>query len=223
MRLRNIPGAKDAILECDWVIDEPEKFKGEWASVFGEKRPLFLEVGMGKGRFLMDMARLHPERNYVGIEMYDSVLLRALQKREELEEAGEKFSNLVFIRVDARLLPEIFEKDEVDGIYLNFSDPWPPNRQRKRRLTWRAYLEVYDEILRQQGDLCFKTDNQRFFEWSLQEICQFGWLIQNISLDLHNSDFEGNVMTEYEEKFSAEGYRIYRLEARRRLPEFLKK
>ena len=223
MRLRNIPGAKDAILECDWVIDEPEKFKGEWSSVFGEKRPLFLEVGMGKGRFLMDMARLHPERNYVGIEMYDSVLLRALQKREELEEAGEKFSNLVFIRVDARLLPEIFEKDEVDGIYLNFSDPWPPNRQRKRRLTWRAYLEVYDEILRQQGDLCFKTDNQRFFEWSLQEICQFGWLIQNISLDLHNSDFEGNVMTEYEEKFSAEGYRIYRLEARRRLPEFLKK
>ena len=223
MRLRNIPGAKDAILECDWVIDEPERFKGKWESVFGEKRPLFLEVGMGKGRFLMDMARLHPERNYVGIEMYDSVLLRALQKREELEEAGEKFSNLVFIRVDARLLPEIFEKDEVDGIYLNFSDPWPPNRQRKRRLTWRAYLEVYDEILRQQGDLCFKTDNQRFFEWSLQEICQFGWLIQNISLDLHNSDFEGNVMTEYEEKFSAEGYRIYRLEARRRLPEFLKK
>ena len=223
MRLRNIPGAKDAILECDWVIDEPERFKGKWESVFGEKRPLFLEVGMGKGRFLMDMARLHPERNFVGIEMYDSVLLRALQKREELEEAGEKFSNLVFIRVDARLLPEIFEKDEVDGIYLNFSDPWPPNRQRKRRLTWRAYLEVYDEILRQQGDLCFKTDNQRFFEWSLQEICQFGWLIQNISLDLHNSDFEGNVMTEYEEKFSAEGYRIYRLEARRRLPEFLKK
>ena len=144
MRLRNIPGAKDAILECDWVIDEPEKFKGEWASVFGEKRPLFLEVGMGKGRFLMDMARLHPERNYVGIEMYDSVLLRALQKREELEEAGEKFSNLVFIRVDARLLPEIFEKDEVDGIYLNFSDPWPKARHAKRRLTSREFLKRYE-------------------------------------------------------------------------------
>ena len=129
MRLRNIPGAKDAILECDWVIDEPERFKGKWESVFGEKRPLFLEVGMGKGRFLMDMARLHPERNFIGIEMYDSVLLRALQKREELEEQGESFSNLVFIRVDARLLPEIFEKDEVDGIYLNFSDPWPKARQ----------------------------------------------------------------------------------------------
>ena len=118
---------------------------------------------------------------------------------------------------------EVFAPAEVDRIYLNFSDPWPPNRQRKRRLTWRAYLEVYDEILRQQGDLCFKTDNQRFFEWSLQEICQFGWLLQNISLDLHNSDFEGNVMTEYEEKFSSEGSRIYRVEARRRLPEFLRK
>ena len=109
MRLRNIPGAKDAILECDWVIDEPEKFKGEWASVFGGRRDrFFLRLVWENGRFLMDMARLHPERNYVGIEMYDSVLLRALQKREELEEAGEKFSNLVFIRVDARLLPEIF-------------------------------------------------------------------------------------------------------------------
>ena len=133
---------------------------------------------------------------------------------------AEQHPDVNFIAAELR---EVFAPGEVDRIYLNFSDPWPPNRQRKRRLTWRAYLEVYDEILRQQGDLCFKTDNQRFFEWSLQEICQFGWLIQNISLDLHNSDFEGNVMTEYEEKFSAEGYRIYRLEARRRLPEFLKK
>ena len=115
MRLRNIPGAKDAILECDWVIDEPERFKGKWASVFGEKRPLFLEVGMGKGRFLMDMARLHPERNFVGIEMYDSVLLRALQKREELEEAGEKFSNLVFIRVDARLCRRFLRRMRLTG------------------------------------------------------------------------------------------------------------
>ena len=167
---------------------------------------------MGKGRFLMDMAVLHPEINYVGIEMYDSVLLRAVQKREKLE---TEIKNLFFIRMDARQLPEVFAEGEVDRIYLNFSDPWPPNRQRKRRLTWRAYLEVYDEILRQQGDLCFKTDNQRFFEWSLQEICQFGWLLQNISLDLHNSDFEGNVMTEYEEKFSSVGnpickYIIYR-------------
>ena len=220
MRLRNIRGSKDVIASCPFVVQEPESCRGRWAEIFGNENPIHIEVGMGKGRFLMDMAVLHPEINYVGIEMYDSVLLRAVQKREKLE---TEIKNLFFIRMDARQLPEVFAEGEVDRIYLNFSDPWPPNRQRKRRLTWRAYLEVYDEILRQQGDLCFKTDNQRFFEWSLQEICQFGWLIQNISLDLHNSDFEGNVMTEYEEKFSAEGYRIYRLEARRRLPEFLKK
>ena len=217
MRLRNIPGAKDAILECDWVIDEPEKFKGEWASVFGEKRPLFLEVGMGKGRFLMDMARLHPERNYVGIEMYDSVLLRALQKREELEEAGEKFSNLVFIRVDARLLPEIFEKDEVDGIYLNFSDPWPKDRHAKRRLTSRQFFARYDEVLAPEGRLEFKTDNQDLFTFSLEEIPEAGWHLDASTRDLHHDPVlnEGNIMTEYEEKFSSLGNPICKLIASR--------
>lgn len=213
MRLRNIPGAKDAILECDWVIDEPEKFKGEWSSVFGEKRPLFLEVGMGKGRFLMDMARLHPERNYVGIEMYDSVLLRALQKREELEEAGEKFSNLVFIRVDARLLPEIFEKDEVDGIYLNFSDPWPKARHAKRRLTSREFLARYDEILKPEGRVEFKTDNKDLFLFSLEEVEETKWRLLAHTFDLHHDEKmnAGNVMTEYEEKFSSMGNPIYKM------------
>ena len=217
MRLRNIPGAKDAILECDWVIDEPEKFKGKWASVFGEKRPLFLEVGMGKGRFLMDMARLHPERNFVGIEMYDSVLLRALQKREELEEAGEKFSNLVFIRVDARLLPEIFEKDEVDGIYLNFSDPWPKDRHAKRRLTSRQFFARYDEVLAPEGHLEFKTDNQDLFTFSLEEIPEAGWHLDASTRDLHHDPVlnEGNIMTEYEEKFSSLGNPICKLIASR--------
>ena len=204
--------------ESEFVVHEPETMRGKWREAFGNDHPVYVEIGMGKGRFLMDMARLYPEINFIGIEKYSSVLLRAVQKLEE-----EELPNVRLIRMDAEDLENVFAQGELDRIYLNFSDPWPPNRQRKRRLTWRAYLEVYDEILRQQGDLCFKTDNQRFFEWSLQEICQFGWLIQNISLDLHNSDFEGNVMTEYEEKFSAEGYRIYRLEARRRLPEFLKK
>lgn len=217
MRLRNIPGAKDAILECDWVIDEPERFKGKWESVFGEKRPLFLEVGMGKGRFLMDMARLHPERNFVGIEMYDSVLLRALQKREELEEAGEKFSNLVFIRVDARLLPEIFEKDEVDGIYLNFSDPWPKDRHAKRRLPSKEFLALYDKFLKKDGWLEFKTDNKDLFDFALSQIPLAGWKQKAVTYDLHHDPVlnAGNVMTEYEEKFSAKGnpickYIIYR-------------
>lgn len=218
MRLRNITGCREMIGESEFVVHEPETMKGKWREAFGNDHPVYVEIGMGKGRFLMDMARLYPEINFIGIEKYSSVLLRAVQKLEE-----EELPNVRLIRMDAEDLENVFAQGELDRIYLNFSDPWPPNRQRKRRLTWRAYLEVYDEILRQQGDLCFKTDNQRFFEWSLQEICQFGWLIQNISLDLHNSDFEGNVMTEYEEKFSAEGYRIYRLEARRRLPEFLKK
>ena len=218
MRLRNIPGAKDAILECDWVIDEPERFKGKWESVFGEKRPLFLEVGMGKGRFLMDMARLHPERNFVGIEMYDSVLLRALQKREELEEAGEKFSNLVFIRVDARLLPEIFEKDEVDGIYLNFSDPWPKDRHARRRLTSHEFLDRYDQFLAADGRLEFKTDNQDLFTFSLEEIeTSDRWHLNASTRDLHHdpSMNEGNIMTEYEEKFSSKGNPICKLIASR--------
>ena len=218
MRLRNITGCREMIGESEFVVHEPEMMKGKWREAFGNDHPVYVEIGMGKGRFLMDMARLYPEINFIGIEKYSSVLLRAVQKLEE-----EELPNVRLIRMDAEDLENVFAQGELDRIYLNFSDPWPPNRQRKRRLTWRAYLEVYDEILRQQGDLCFKTDNQRFFEWSLQEICQFGWLIQNISLDLHNSDFEGNVMTEYEEKFSSEGSRIYRVEARRRLPEFLRK
>ena len=155
MRLRNIPGAQDAILESPYVIQKPEAHKGVWAEVFPKKQPLHIEVGMGKGRFLMDLARLNPDINYVGIEMYDSVLLRALQKREELEEEGTKYENLFFMRVDARLLPEIFEKGEVDKIYLNFSDPWPKARHAKRRLTSREFLERYDQILVPDGTVEF--------------------------------------------------------------------
>ena len=189
-----------------------------WASVFGEKRPLFLEVGMGKGRFLMDMARLHPERNYVGIEMYDSVLLRALQKREELEEAGEKFSNLVFIRVDARLLPEIFEKDEVDGIYLNFSDPWPKARHAKRRLTSREFLKRYEQVLKKEGTVEFKTDNRGLFEFSLEEVKESDWNLEVCTFDLHHDEelVKGNVMTEYEEKFSSMGNPICKMVIRQK-------
>ena len=223
MRLRNIPRAESVLEACKEVVKNPESLCGHWNQEFQNERPLHIEIGMGKGQFLLTLAAENPQINYVGIERYSSVLLRAVEKFQELEAEGKAPANIRFICMDANDLPTVFAPAEVSRIYLNFSDPWPPNRQRKRRLTWRAYLEVYDEILRQQGDLCFKTDNQRFFEWSLQEICQFGWLLQNISLDLHNSDFEGNVMTEYEEKFSSEGSRIYRVEARRRLPEFLRK
>lgn len=217
MRLRNIPGAKDAILESQFVIQKPKEKKGKWETVFPEKQPIHIEVGMGKGRFLMDMAKLHPEINYVGIEMYDSVLLRALQKMEERELAGTLPENLVFLRMDARTLPFVFEKGEVGKIYLNFSDPWPKERHAKRRLTSRQFLERYNQILAADGVVEFKTDNKGLFEFSLEEVEEAGWKLLGHTFDLHHDSEmnEGNVMTEYEEKFSSMGNPIYKLIAGR--------
>lgn len=213
MRLRNIPGAKDAILESPFVIQEPEKNKGKWSSVFPDEQPLHIEVGMGKGRFLMELAALHPDINYVGIEMYDSVLLRALQKMEELTEEGKGLPNLKFMRIDARILPEIFEKGEVSKIYLNFSDPWPKARHAKRRLTSREFLARYDEILKPEGRVEFKTDNKDLFLFSLEEVEETKWRLLAHTFDLHHDEEmnAGNVMTEYEEKFSSMGNSIYKM------------
>ena len=196
----------------------PESLRGRWHTLFGNTNPLHVEIGCGKGRFALGMAKLHPDVNFVAIEREEGALIMATEKAME-----ELPANVRFLSYDAAELREIFAPGEVELIYLNFSDPWPPNRQRKRRLTYRSFLDVYSDILVKKGALYFKTDNQRLFEWSLSEICAYGWLLQNISLDLHHSDFEGNVMTEYEERFSAQGSRIYRLEARRRLPEFMPK
>ena len=217
MRLRNVPGARETIIENQFSIQQPEQMKGKWHEVFQNDHPIHIEVGMGKGRFLMDLARLHPEINYVGIEMYDSVLLRALQKREELEQNGEVYSNLFFMRVDARLLPDIFEKGEVDKIYLNFSDPWPKARHAKRRLTSREFLARYDQILVQDGKVEFKTDNRDLFEFSLEEVKEAGWNLENYTFDLHHNEemVQGNVMTEYEKKFSAKGNPICKMIAGR--------
>ena len=213
MRLRNIPGAQDAILDSPYVVQEPQTKKGHCAEVFEKKQPIHIEVGMGKGRFLMDLARLHPEINYIGIEMYDSVLLRALQKREELEQEGVVYSNLYFMRVDARLLPEIFAQGEVDKIYLNFSDPWPKARHAKRRLTSREFLARYDQILVPDGKVEFKTDNKGLFEFSLEEVKETKWNLDAFTFDLHHNEemVKGNVMTEYEEKFSSMGNPICKM------------
>ncbi len=196
---------------------DPAAWRGRWRTLFGNGNPLHLEIGCGKGRFALEMARRNPAVNFLAIEREEGALVMATEKAVL---AG--LPNLRFLSFDAAALGDIFAEGEVDLIYLNFSDPWPPNRQRKRRLTWRAFLAVYDRILSEDGAVFFKTDNQRLFEWSLGEICQYGWLLQNISLDLHKSDFD-NVMTEYEEKFSSQGSRIYRLEARRRLDKNLLK
>ena len=213
MRLRNIPGAKNAITESPYVVQNPAEHKGSWNEVFPKDQPLHIEVGMGKGRFLMDMAKLHPETNYVGIEMYDSVLLRALQKRERLEEAGEKLANLKFMCVDARLLPEIFEKGEVQKIYLNFSDPWPKDRHARRRLPSKEFLARYDQILVPDGKVEFKTDNRGLFNFAVEQREIAGWNLDGCTFDLHHDENmnEGNVMTEYEEKFSSMGNPIYKM------------
>ena len=219
MRLRNIPGAKEVIENSPYVVHEPQKQKGQWSHVFENNHPIHIEVGMGKGRFLMDMAKIHPEVNYVGIEMYDSVLLRALQKREEYEQNEGTLTNLYFMCIDARLLPEIFEKGEVEKVYLNFSDPWPKARHAKRRLTSRQFLERYDQILIPEGRVEFKTDNRELFEFSLEEVKEAGWTLEASTFDLHHDEelMKGNVMTEYEEKFSSMGNLIHKLIAMHRM------
>lgn len=209
MRLRHIPGSEELIEKSPYVVQDPVEKKGNWSQVFQNTHPIEIEVGMGKGRFIMELAAQNPEINYVGIERYSSVLLKALQKRENL-----KLSNIFFMCVDARNLAEIFEQEEVSRIYLNFSDPWPKDRHARRRLTSPEFMSVYDKILKQDGVVEFKTDNRGLFEYSLESIPEAGWRLKSQTFDLHHSEMaEGNVMTEYEAKFSAEGKPICKLTA----------
>ena len=211
MRLRNVPGARETIIENQFSIQEPEQKKGKWAEVFGNDHPIHIEVGMGKGQFIIEMAKRNPEINYIGIEKYSSVLVRAVEKLEDFEQ-----NNLRLIRMDAENIEEVFDKDEVDRIYLNFSDPWPKDRHAKRRLTSTRYLERYNNILTPEGRVMFKTDNKDLFDFSLEQVEEAGWILENHTYDLHHSEYnEGNVMTEYEEKFSAKGNPICRLVAYR--------
>lgn len=211
MRLRHIPGAEEEILRSPYVIQNPESRKGCWNQVFQNDNPLEIEVGMGKGKFIMELAKAHPEINYIGIERYSSVLLKALQKRAD---ARQELPNIYFICEDARRLAEIFGPGEVSRIYLNFSDPWPKDRHARRRLTSPDFLKVYDQVLKADGTVEFKTDNQDLFSYSLETIPQSGWKIAYETRDLHHSDWaQGNVMTEYETKFSAAGKPICKLSA----------
>lgn len=212
MRLRNKPWADERLGEFpNYAIAQPESQKGKWRELFGNDNPLYIEVGTGKGRFITEMAKAHPTINFIGIEVYKSVIVTAL---DLLIEAA--VPNLKLLSVDAVNLADYFEKGEVDRVYLNFSDPWPKTRHAKRRLTHSSFLEIYESILPDKGEIHFKTDNQGLFESSLLSISDYGMKLTFISLDLHNSAFEGNIMTEYEEKFSKKGNRIYRLEAQYR-------
>ena len=212
MRLRNIPGADEAIADSPHCIQEPMAEKGRWHLIFGNENPIHIEIGMGKGQFIMKLAKEHPNINYIGIERYSSVLLRALQKMEI-----EPLPNIRFLCMDASIITEVFDKEEVAKIYLNFSDPWPKERHAKRRLTSRQFFERYDKILAGNGVVEFKTDNDDLFAFSMEEVAEAGWTLDAHTFDLHHDPVlnEGNVMTEYEEKFSSLGHPIHKLIARR--------
>ena len=199
MRLRNIPGSRETIAASEFVVHEDvmREKKGNWNTVFGNDNPICIEVGMGKGRFITELAGQNPDKNYVGIEKYSSVLLRALY----------------FLRMDAEDLPEVFGKNEVSAIYLNFSDPWPKDRHAKRRLPSREFLARYDQILKPEGKVEFKTDNRGLFDFALEEVKAAGWKLEVCTFDLHHDEelMKGNIMTEYEERFSSQGNPICKM------------
>lgn len=209
MRVRNRPGAAEMLAaHPNFVISDPTLWKGKWNELFENDHPIHIEIGMGKGQFITGMAKAHPEINYIGVEMQVSVVSIALDKLIE-----QPLPNLKLLHVDGSALTEYFAGSEVDQIYLNFSDPWPKKRHEKRRLTYKTFLAVDEQILRPNGEIHFKTDNQGLFEYSLASFSQYGMILKQVWLDLHQSQFEGNIMTEYEEKFSSKGQRIYRVEA----------
>lgn len=208
MRIRKKPWAADELANNRRVIKDAQEKKGQWRQLFGNDNPIHVEIGCGKGGFMAQMAKANPDVNYIGIEQQESVVAVAARR------TGDGLENLFYLWFDAKDLADIFEVGEIKRIYLNFSDPWPKKRTYKRRLTYRGFLESYRDLMGANAELFLKTDNRGLFEFSLNEFCADGWRLSEISLDLHNSEFEGNFMTEYEAKFSEQGMPIYRLEAR---------
>ena len=206
MRLKNIKGASEKILKGKYFINNPSEYKGKWNKLFNNSNPIYIEIGMGKGKFIIKNAIENPNINYIGIEMYDSVILRAVEKTNDLE-----LNNLYLIRMDARLINDIFNK-EIDLIYLNFSDPWPKERHAKRRLTSPIFLERYDSIFKNSKHIIMKTDNKDLFNYSVESLKEYGYNINDISYDLHK-DKNSIITTEYEDKFTNMGIKINYLDA----------
>jgi len=208
MRLRNVKGSRETIAANDWVVKDLPAYKGRWAeTIFNNTSPIHIEIGMGKGQFIMELARLNPDINYIGIEKYSSVLVRALEKMEE-----STLTNIRFIRMEAEEIQDVFAPGEIDQIYLNFSDPWPKDRHAKRRLTSKEFLARYGNIIKKESKIIFKTDNRPLFDFSLEQVEEAGWKLLNHTFDLHNSEYvEGNIMTEYETRFVKEGKPICRM------------
>ncbi|MCD8117889.1 MAG: tRNA (guanosine(46)-N7)-methyltransferase TrmB [Lachnospiraceae bacterium] len=208
MRLKNVPGSREMIAESEYTVSNPEQWKGNWHSLFENNHPIRIEIGTGKGKFIHELAMRHPEVNFIGIEKYSSVLIRAVEKQEQ-----NPLPNLLFVRMDAEYITDVFGENETDRIYLNFSDPWPKDRHAKRRLTSREYLSRYRILLPAGGCIEFKTDNTDLFSFSLEEIALSGWTLLACTHDLHGDEElnRDNIMTEYEEKFSAKGNPICKL------------
>ena len=209
MRQRRKPWADELLASnSQLVIPNPTLYKGEWTSIFGDNRPIYVEIGTGKGQFLSGMASQHPDINFIGIELDKDIIAAAAKKV-----LASECSNILLLHMNAADLRDVFMDHEIAGIYLNFSDPWPKNRHEKRRLTFYTFLEQYKEILKPGGEMVMKTDNREFFEYSLVSFSMFGLKLLEVNLDLHQINDPMNVMTEYEEKFAAKGQVIYRCRA----------
>ncbi|MGP4072946.1 tRNA (guanosine(46)-N7)-methyltransferase TrmB [Piscibacillus sp. B03] len=206
MRLRHKPWAADYIKEHEGLmVLEPFEQKGKWQLLFDSEQPIGLEIGTGKGQFIANMAKQHPEMNFIGIEKAESIIVTAIQKVKDAD-----VSNVHLVHENAEDLRDMFAENEVDTIFLNFSDPWPKVRHEKRRLTYKSFLEQYENVLKDGGKVILKTDNRGLFEYSLTSFSQYGMKLEDVSLDLHTLEDDNNVMTEYEEKFSSKGQPIYR-------------
>lgn len=207
LRLKNVKNASNIIKESGYIVLYPNNYKGKWNELFENQNPIRIEIGMGKGDFIIEMAKQNPNINFIGIEMFDSVIVRAVQKLEDQE-----LNNLKLIRMDATYINDVFYK-EIDTIYLNFSDPWPKKRHSKRRLTSHEFLKKYDLIFKDDKRIIQKTDNIGLFAFSLQSLSTFGYVLDFVTLDLHGDKTEDNVMTEYEKRFVSRGIKICMLKA----------
>jgi tRNA (guanine-N7-)-methyltransferase len=210
MRHRNVKGAYEKLELHPKVIHNPESYKGKWKSLFNNEHPIYIEIGMGKGQFLINHAKLHKDRNYIGFEKFSAVLAKGLEKIDE----EENLDNVYVIREDAENILDFFGEDELDGLYLNFSDPWPKDRHAKRRLTHANFLEKYRMVLKKGSSIILKTDNLKLFEFSVEQMKMMGLDIVELTDDLYNSpSIETNIATEYEDKFVAQGLKINRVHA----------
>lgn len=210
MRLRKKPWVKDEIVKFDQLIENPEEYKGKWKEQFGNNHQLHVELGMGKGNFITTLAEQNPDISFIGVEVREEVLYTAVKKAAE-----KNLHNIAFLWMNINKIEEVFAEGEVARIYLNFSDPWPKSGHAKRRLTYRQFLEKYKNMMPSGGEIHMKTDNEKLFEFSLNEFCESGFRLKNITFDLHHSHYEEekSVMTEYEQKFVNLGMKIYRVEA----------